>query len=179
MYELYKPFDFLSNDECQEIINYGRTHETEDGALGERKGFFEKNKRQGKICWCNIKKYKDKILEVFKTFNKNLYIDEDLQITFYKQNDFYTWHKDTFRESERMPWQRLLSITVELQPAPQAGLFLNSNVYPFIPRNEDLTIKLKQGQAFVFPSKDEHMARNLGPKERISLVAWGSKLTKH
>tara|TARA_Y100000310_G_C20182620_1_gene578880 strand:+ start:44 stop:583 length:540 start_codon:yes stop_codon:yes gene_type:complete len=179
MYNLYKPFDFLSKDECQEIINYGQTHETEDGVVGERKAFFEKDKRQGKVCWCNIKKYKDKILEVFKTFNKNLYIDEDLQITFYKQNDFYTWHKDTFRESEGMPRQRLLSIVVELQPASQAGLFLDSTVYPFIPRNEDFTIKLKQGQAFVFPSNDMHMARNLGPKERISLVAWGSKLTKH
>ena len=178
MYELYKPFDFLSKDECQEIINYGQTHETEDGTLGERKAFFKKDKRQGKVCWCNIKKYKDKILEVFKTFNKNLYIHEDLQITFYKQNDFYIWHKDTFRESEGMLRQRLLSITVELQLAPQAGLFLNSNVYPFIPRNKDLTIKLKQGQAFVFPSNDMHMARNLGPKERISLVTWGYKLVK-
>ena len=78
-----------------------------------------------------------------------------------------------FRESERF-----LSITIELQPAPKAGLFLDSNLYPFIPRNKDLTITLKQGQGFVFPSNDMHMARNLGPKERISLVTWGFKLVK-
>jgi predicted 2-oxoglutarate/Fe(II)-dependent dioxygenase YbiX len=142
----------------------------------------------GKICWYNNKKYKEKILKVFKTFNKNLVLKNNLQIAFYKTNDFYTWHRDDMYPENHQKdkywfvfvreWQRMFSITVELQPAPKAGLYLDSNLYPFIPRNKDLTIKLKQGQGFVFPSKDMHMTRNLGPGERISLVAWGSELVK-
>ena len=188
MYELYKPFDFLSKDECQEIIHYGRTHHIMEGELGlEEIKNVNKTQRQGNICWCNLRKYKKKILKVFKTFNKNLVLKSDLQITFYKHHDFYNWHqdftpgnyqKDKYWFGFVREWQRLLSITVELQPAPKAGLYLDSNVYPFIPRNEDLTIKIKQGQAFVFSSTDYHMARNLGSGERISLVAWGSKLIK-
>ena len=184
MYELYKPFDFLSTDECQEIINYRRTHPTKKAELWPNDTINEKA-RKSKICWYYNKKYKKKISEMFKTFNKNIFLNDDLQITFYKTNDFYDWHRDTLRTKKKY-WfvffreiERFLSMTIELQPAPKAGLFLDSKVYPFIPRNEDFTIKLKQGQAIVFPSNDMHMARNLGPKERISLVAWGSKLTKH
>ena len=33
MYDLYKPFDFLLKNECQEIIHYGQTHPTEEGAI--------------------------------------------------------------------------------------------------------------------------------------------------
>jgi predicted 2-oxoglutarate/Fe(II)-dependent dioxygenase YbiX len=69
-------------------------------------------------------------------------------------------------------------MTVELQPAPQAGLFIDSNVYPDIPRNEDLSIKMKQGQAIIFKSDDYHMAKNLGTKQRVSLIAWAGKLMR-
>ena len=34
MYELYKPFDLLSKDECQEIINYGKMHHTKKARMG-------------------------------------------------------------------------------------------------------------------------------------------------
>ena len=114
-----------------------------------------------------------------------VFLKDDLQITFYKPNDFYGWHFDTLRRKKKW-WMffsreivRLLSITVELQPAPKAGLYLDTRAYPDIPRNEDLSIKLKQGQAIVFPSKIIHMAQNKGDGERISLVAWGSEITKH
>ena len=185
MYELYKPFDLLSKDECQEIINYGRMHHTKKARMGSlTANILDEKKRKSRICWYNNKKYKKKILKVFKTFNKNISFSGDLQITFYKTNDFYDWHHDTIRTKKKYrfsffrEFERFLSISIELQPAPKAGLFLNSNLYPFIPRNKDLTITLKQGQAIVFPSKDMHMARNLGPEERISLVTWGYKLVK-
>jgi len=184
MYELYKPFDLLSKDECQEIINYGKMHHTKKARVSPPHDILNEKKRKSRICWYRNKKYKKKILKVFKTFNKNIFLPNDLQITFYKTNDFYNWHYDTTRHKKKY-WfgffresERFLSITIELQPAPKAGLFLDSNLYPFIPRNKDLTITLKQGQAIVFPSNDMHMARNLGPKERISLVTWGFKLVK-
>ena len=186
MYNLYKPFDFLSKDECQEIINHGRTHEPHEAMIG-KSPTSNTTQRKCKICWYdhNNKKYKEKILKVFKTFNKNIFLKDDLQITFYKPNDFYSWHFDTLRRKKKW-WMffsreivRLLSITVELQPAPKAGLYLDTRAYPDIPRNEDLSIKLKQGQAIVFPSKIIHMAQNKGDGERISLVSWGSEITKH
>ena len=64
MYELYKPFDFLSKDECQEIINYGRTHEPHEAMIG-KSPTSNTTQRKCKICWYdhNNKKYKEKILK--------------------------------------------------------------------------------------------------------------------
>ena len=183
--KLYEPFDFLTSEECQEIINYGRTQHdiVHDALIGNYT--LDPRQRKCKVCWYDNKKYNEKILKVFKTFNKNIFLNDGLQITFYKFKDFYNWHSDTIHKKKKW-WMffsreivRLLSITVELQPAPKAGLYLDTRAYPDIPRNEDLSIKLKQGQAIVYPSKIIHMAQNKGDGERISLVAWGSEITKH
>ena len=182
--ELYKPFDFLSKDECQEIINFGKIYGTFDALTGDNK-VADKKVRANKICWYKNKKYKKKILKVFKTFDKNIVLKDNLQITFYTPQEFYDWHIDTRIYKDKYwfgfirEFKRTLSMTVELQSAPKAGLFLDYKRYPNIPRKGDKDpIIIKPGQAFVFLSEDLHTAQNYGIQERISLVAWGSKLVK-
>ena len=123
------------------------------------------------------------ILEAFQIFDKDVFVRDLLQITFYKPNGFFDWHTDQLIpkrsiSDQSKKFRRTLSMTVELQSSPQSGLFLDSNVHPNIPRNEDLSIKIKPGQAFVFPSTDYHMAKNVGNGQRISLVAWAGKLMR-
>ena len=185
--KLYEPFDFLTPEECQELINIGRAKNPTPAKInkGTRRfetGYGDDKERLCNISWYTDTKYKNKIQKVFQHFDKTVLVLEDLQLSFYKHNDFFNWHKDTlYKPYGEIKYVRKFSMSIELQSAPQAGLFLDSNVYPDIPRNEDLTIKIKPGQAFVFPSMDWHMAWNKGNEERISLVAWAGhkNITKH
>lgn len=184
--KLYEPFDFLTPEECQELIDIGRTTSTKavinKGEHRFDKGYIDEKKRMCNISHCADPKYKNKILKVFQNLDNTLLILESLQLSFYKHNEFFDWHKDSFN----VPWGdteyvRKFSMVIELQSAPQAGLFLDSNVHPDIPRNPDLSIKINSGQAFIFPSVDWHMAWNKGNEERISLIAWAGhdNITKH
>ena len=192
MYELYKPFDFLSKDECQSLINWANTQKKEAGQVfGEKEQdwIVDKNVRTNKIVWVYDKKIIKKYLNLAKKIDKRVKKLEALKISFYRKDDFYGWHHDDCHPKKYKHWfidrshKRVLSIVTELQPAPESGLFIDHKSHPNIPRNKDYTIKLKQGQAIVFPSKEPHMARNLGNGERISLIGhcWAleSDITKH
>ena len=183
--ELYKPFDFLSINECQELIQYGKTHALFDSEIVNG-GYdtVDKKSRKSKQCWLRDEKYNKKILNLFKTFNKKLILDDPPQIAFYNPTDFFQWHIDrvTFKRKHWFRWrdfERVLSLSVELQPARNSGIHFNYKKNPNIPRTHDhKPVTLKQGQAIVFTSKDWHCATNTGKGQRISLVAWGCALVK-
>ena len=187
--ELYKPFDFLSIDECQEIIQYGKTHklvdsEVEVDVTTNYPANLDKSIRKSKQCWLHDKKYHKKISNLFKKFDKKLLLDEPPNIIFYKPNDFFGWHADHLIFKQRhwfrlRDFERVLSLTIELQPASNSGLYFDYRRNPNIPRTHDYKpVPLKQGQAIVFTSKDMHRVANAGKETRISLVAWGSSLVK-
>jgi hypothetical protein len=74
---------------------------------------------------------------------------------------------------------RLLSVTVELQPENNAGLYFDYRRHPHIPRSHDYKpVPLTQGQAIVFTCTDMHRVANDGKRTRISLVASGSSMVK-
>ncbi len=187
--ELYKPFDFLSINECQEIIQCGKTHGLVDSKVevnytGDGEAYVDKEYRKSKQFWFNSKKYNKKILDLFKTFDKKLILADPPDILFYKPGDFFNWHTDHFIWKQKhwfrlRDFERVLSLTVELQPANNSGLYFDYRRHPHIPRTHDYKpVPLKQGQAIVFSSKDRHRVANSGKGQRISLVAWGSSLVK-
>ena len=189
--ELYKPFDFLTADECQEVIQHGKTRTlyksgvSNDRTVNYNHGMnYEKNGdiwvkdknnvkkfvepshvdheyRKSKACRFHDEKYNKKVLELFKTFDKNLVVDEPPEIIRLRK------------------FERVLSVTVELQPETNAGLFFDYRRHPHIPRTHDYRpVPLKQGQAIVFTCTDFHRVLNHGKQTRISLVASGSSLVK-
>ena len=188
MYELYKPFDFLSKDECQSLINWANKQKRIEGGVysqEEQDWIVDKNVRTNNLVWSYDEKLIKKYLELAKKIDKRVKRVEGIKISFYRKNDFYNWHHDDClpQKFSAQSFRRVISIVTELQPAPEAGLFIDHKSHPNIPRNKDYTIKLKQGQTIAFPSKEPHMARNLGNEERISLIGhcWAleSDITKH
>ena len=185
--ELYKPFDFLSINECQELIQYGKTHALIDSEVFHDNNNYQpdidKKSRKSKHCWLRDKKYNEKVLNLFKTFDKKLII-ESLQLIFYNPTDFFQWHIDhlTFKKKHWFrlrDFERVLSLSVELQPASNSGIYFDYKTKPNIPRTHDYEpVTLTQGQAIVFTSKDFHRITNSGKEQRISLVAWASVLVK-
>ena len=187
--ELYKPFDFLTADECQEIILHSKTHGLVDSKVEvdyktHGQSYLDKKIRKSKQFWLHSKKYNKKILDLFKTFDKKLILDDSPDIIFYEPGDFYGWHTDhlIFKKKHWFrlrDFERVLSLTVELQPANNSGLYFDYRQNPHIPRTHDYKpVPLKQGQAIAFTSKDLHRVANAGKETRISLVAWGSSLVK-
>tara|TARA_B100000579_G_scaffold292436_1_gene242914 strand:- start:45 stop:686 length:642 start_codon:yes stop_codon:yes gene_type:complete len=212
--ELYKPFDFLSINECQEVIQYSKTRTLyNSGVSNDRTVNYNPNAdiknnvdvwvndkrsvkkykepshvdneyRKSKACRLLDKKYNKKILDLFKTFDKNLVVDEPPEIIFYEPGDFFNWHTDHLTWKRRhwfrlRDFERVLSVTVELQPESNAGLYFDYRRHPHIPRTHDYKpVPLKQGQAIVFTCTDMHKVANDGKQTRISLVASGSSLVK-
>ena len=212
--ELYKPFDFLSINECQEVIQYSKTRTLyNSGVSNDRTVNYNPNAdiknnvdvwvndkrsvkkykepshvdneyRKSKACRLLDKKYNKKILDLFKTFDKNLVVDEPPEIIFYEPGDFFNWHTDHLTWKRRhwfrlRDFERVLSVTVELQPESNAGLYFDYRRHPHIPRTHDYKpVPLTQGQAIVFTCTDMHRVANGGKQTRISLVASGSSLVK-
>lgn len=214
--ELYKPFDFLTADECQEIIQYSKTrtlynsgvsndrtvnYNHNDVSVNENGDVWVNHKgsgkkkykepshvdnvyRKSKQCPLYDKKYNKKIRDLFKTFDKNLEVEEPPGIIFYEPGDFFKWHTDHLTWKRRhwfrlRSFERVLSVTVELQPETNAGLYFDYRRHPHIPRTHDYKpVPLKQGQAIVFTCTDMHRVANNGKQTRISLVASGSSLVK-
>jgi len=212
--ELYKPFDFLTADECQEIIQYGKTRTLyKSGVSNDRTVNYnhsviyenngdvwvnDKNNsrkyiepshidaeyRKSKAFRLYDKKYNKKILDLFKSFDKKLIIDEYPEVIFYEPGDYFKWHTDHLTWKRRhwfilRKFERVLSVTVELQPESNAGLYFDYRRHPHIPRTHDYKpVPLKQGQAIVFTCTDMHRVANDGKQTRISLVASGSSIVK-
>ena len=221
--ELYKPFDFLTPEECREIVKYTKTHpiynsgvsdavkHNEDIGLGgghavnyhdnpdekiktdvptnvwidgkkyKQGAYVDKEYRKSTACRLYDKKYRKKLLDLFKSFDQKLIIDEIPEIIIYQPGDFFNWHTDHLVWKRRhwlrlRDWERVLSVTVELQPEDNAGLYFDYRLHPNIPRTHDYRpVPLKQGQAIVFKCTDMHRVANNGKQTRISLVASGSK----
>ena len=212
--ELYKPFDFLTADECHELIQYGKTRTLyKSGVSNDRTVNYnhsviyenngdvwvnDKNNsrkyiepshidaeyRKSKAFRLYDKKYNKKILDLFKSFDKKLIIDEYPEVIFYEPGDYFKWHTDHLTWKRRhwfilRKFERVLSVTVELQPESNAGLYFDYRRHPHIPRTHDYKpVPLKQGQAIVFTCTDMHRVANDGKQTRISLVASGSSIVK-
>ena len=165
----------FSKDECQRIIDIGEAigfAPSKVGGMGEEHdGTLDLKQRYSEQSWIDWNSDVDWIFkalaERIEDHNKRFFgfhlngFKESLQITKYKENNFYNWHQDNGPHNQF----RKLSMVVNLSSPDDyegGGLELYSN--ELIPK--DL------GHMVLFPSYEQHRARKVTKGIRYSLVAW-------
>ena len=175
--ETTKPI--FTPEQCQMIIQAGRTEPRNDAGVGSDKGTKEGHvdtkTRTSHISWIPFKKmadmYKD-IEKIMKTTNGNhfgfdgMQITEMAQYTEYPEGGFYEWHVDNDVNCQHEPPVRKISMTCLLSPENEfegGDLELTK---------EGQSVKLQQGQAIFFASFIRHRVAPVIRGNRKSLVMW-------
>ena len=166
-------------EQCQDIINAGRSEPRNDAGVGSNTGIkggvVDTKTRTSHISWISFKKmqpmYK-KIEKVMKATNGNhfgfdgMQITEMAQYTEYPEGGFYEWHVDNDLNCQHEPPVRKISMTCLLSPENEfegGDLELQA---------EGKVAKLKQGHAIFFASFIRHRVKPVIRGNRKSLVMW-------
>lgn len=149
--KLYETFQFLTAEECDEIIGYGRKNRIQDA---------ENPARKNRIVWYEDSSQWQKWITMLNTIEPVIDWIQTPQISFYRPGEKYDWHDDGWPS-----WRthiRHFTLTCELQSALGAGFEI---------KDRSIT-PLKKGQAVIFPSTDTHRATSPTDGERISFTIW-------
>lgn len=162
--KLYEPFQFLTAEECDRIIDYARQSVILPGRTLRRS-----NKRKNRIVWYKNSEQWEQWIDMLNTIEDVVDWIQPPQISFYRPGEQYDWHVDTWPNYRTHI--RHFTLTCELQSAPKSRLELQN--YKFD--------ALQKGQAIVFKPQDSHRATSPDSGERISLTIWAmaKNLTKH
>ena len=166
-------------EQCQMIINAGRSEPRNNAEVGNSKGIkggvYDTKTRTSHISWIPFNKMTEmyKQLElVMKQTNGNHFgfdgmcINEQAQYTEYPEGGFYDWHVDNDINMQNEPPVRKISMTCLLSPQNEfegGDLELTK---------EGQSVKLKQGQAIFFASFIRHRVAPVIRGNRKSLVMW-------
>ena len=175
--ETTKPI--FTPEQCQMIINAGRTEPKNNASVGNEQGIrggrIDTKTRTSHISWIPFKKmgdmYKD-IEKIMKTTNGNHFgfdgmtITEMAQYTEYPEGGFYDWHVDNDVNCAHEPPVRKISMTCLLSPESE---FEGGNLELI---KEGQHAKLKQGHAIFFASFIRHRVVPVIRGNRKSLVMW-------
>ena len=166
----------FTTEQCQMIINAGRTEPKNTASVGGGNGGQVDTKtRTSHISWIPFKKmpkmYKT-IERVMKTTNgnhfgfDNMQITEMAQYTEYPEGGFYDWHTDNDVNCANEPPVRKISMTILLSPENE---FEGGDLELV---KEGQSAKIKQGQAVFFASFIRHRVAPVTRGNRKSLVMW-------
>ena len=166
-------------EQCQMIINAGRSEPRNDASVGNEQGIkggiVDTKTRTSHISWIPFKKMTEmyKQLElVMKQTNgnhfgfDNMQITEMAQYTEYPKGGFYDWHTDNDVNCANEPPVRKISMTCLLSPENE---FEGGDLELI---KEGQKVKLKQGQAIFFASFIRHRVAPVTRGNRKSLVMW-------
>ena len=166
-------------EQCQMIINAGRSEPRNDASVGNEQGIkggiVDTKTRTSHISWIPFKKMTEmyKQLElVMKQINgnhfgfDNMQITEMAQYTEYPKGGFYDWHTDNDVNCANEPPVRKISMTCLLSPEHE---FEGGDLQLM---KEDKIAKLKQGHAIFFASFIRHRVAPVTRGNRKSLVMW-------
>ena len=161
--KLYEPFQFLTANECDSIIEYANRSEIKAGTT-LRSGKVRNNR----VAWYKESVQWPKWISMFNTIDPVIDWIQTPQVAFYKPGEEYKWHVDTWPNYRTHI--RHFTLTCELQSAPGARLEV-----------ENQQFNLERGQAIIFKPQDKHRAVSPTDGERISLTIWAmaKNLTKH
>ena len=124
--------DFISQEECEEILAYSWQN-MERSTVASKDGKGQKHdKRTGSNTWLQhdaspiIKGVADRISQMVRMPLKNA---EPFQVVYYKENEEYDYHWDSFDESDDVATeeytknggQRLLTVLGYLRDVPKGG----------------------------------------------------------
>ena len=163
-------------EQCQLIINAGRSEPVQDGQVGgAAAGVVDTKTRTSHISWIPFNKlpemYKT-LEEVMSKTNNNhfgfegMQITEQAQYTEYPSGGFYDWHIDSDIVGLNEPPVRKISMTCLLSHESEfegGGLELMS---------DGKIARPKQGQAIFFASYIRHRVIPITKGTRKSLVMW-------
>ena len=161
--KLYEKFNFLTADQCAEIIAYAEKSKVFSGTT-LKKGSVRNNR----ICWYEDSTKWQQWIQMFNTIDPVIDWIQTPQIAFYRPGESYNWHTDTWPSYRTHI--RHFTLTCELQSAPGARLEI-----------KDQNFDLQTGEAIIFKPQDTHRAVSPTEGERISLTIWAmaKNLTKH
>ena len=161
--KLYEPFQFLTANECDNIIDYADKTDVRPGTT-LRKG----NVRNNRVAWYKESGEWQNWIDMFNKIDPVIEWIQTPQVAFYKPGEEYKWHVDTWPNYRTHI--RHFTLTCELQSAPGARLEIENKQF-------DLT----KGQAIIFKPQDKHRAVSPTDGERMSLTIWAmaKNLTKH
>lgn len=149
--KLYEPFKFLTDSECEEILNYAYNKQIKNA---------ENPVRQNRIVWYEDSKYWQRWIDMFNSIEPVIDWIQTPQISFYKPGEKYDWHTDKWPQYRTHI--RHFTLTCELQSAPGACFEMADRQIP----------PLGKGQAVIFKSTEKHRATSPTVGERISFTIW-------
>jgi PKHD-type hydroxylase len=163
-------------EQCQLIINAGRSEPPQSGQVGgSQGGVVDTKTRISHISWIPFNKLPEMystLEEIIKKTNNNhfgfegIQITEQAQYTEYPAGGFYDWHMDSDVHGINEPPVRKISMTCLLSHESEfegGGLELMS---------DGKIVKPKQGQAIFFASFIRHRVVPITSGVRKSLVMW-------
>ena len=166
-------------EQCQMIINAGRSEPRNNAEVGNSKGIkggvYDTKTRTSHISWIPFKKmpdmYKDIETTMKKTNNNHfgfdgMTINEMAQYTEYPSGGLYDWHVDNDVNFAHEPPVRKISMTCLLSHESE----FEGGELQF--QDEGKSVKLKQGQAAFFASFVRHRVAPVTKGVRKSLVMW-------
>jgi len=163
-------------EQCQLIINAGRSQPVESGQVGGgAKGVVDTKTRTSHISWIPFNKMPEMystLEKIIKQTNGNhfgfdgIQLTEPAQYTEYPEGGFYDWHIDSDINGINEPPVRKISMTCLLSHESEfegGGLELMS---------DGKIARPKQGQAIFFASFIRHRVVPITRGVRKSLVLW-------
>jgi PKHD-type hydroxylase len=163
-------------EQCQLIINAGRSEPVQDGQVGGGdKGVVDTKTRTSHISWIPFNKMPEMYSTLEQIVNKTnnnhfgfegVKITEQAQYTEYPAGGFYDWHMDSDVVGMNEPPVRKISMTCLLSHESEfegGGLELMS---------DGKIARPKQGQAIFFASYIRHRVIPITKGVRKSLVMW-------
>tara|TARA_R110000824_G_scaffold395778_2_gene596695 strand:+ start:129 stop:701 length:573 start_codon:yes stop_codon:yes gene_type:complete len=162
-------------EQCQDIINMGRSQKKETAKLINEDGTVNTDIRISNVSWIPFSKLPpmyERLKNFIYTVNNNHFgydgicLNETAQYTEYSKGCFYNWHTDSALSGDREPPVRKISMTCLLSHESE---FEGGDLQLI---NEKSNIKLKQGHAIFFSSFIRHRVTPIEKGNRKSLVVW-------
>lgn len=162
--------NFLTPEECDEIIKEFNNSLEEGGVLGTHK-----SARKSLVRFIEVDDIHMKVLDTINGLVslKNFYVEknEEIQFTKYQTGDYFDWHIDTIYDSDNITEKvknRTYSIVIQLNDEYEGGDFL----YEDTNTKEVKVLKKQKGSIFLFNSSIRHKVDTITKGTRYSLVAW-------
>jgi len=184
MYSVNKTYNFtdaIDKSICDKIIKLAEDKWITSGTLAG-----EENVRENEVVWIRDQWVYDLIWPYMAQANNisgwkyDIHSSEDIQISRYKEGDYYIWHKDgkgdhLSASTENNPIikgrVRKLSMTIMLNDDYEGGDFQFAH-YSKEKCEIHTPVPNKIGTIIVFPSDTEHRVTPVTKGIRYSLVVW-------
>jgi len=175
-YVVQTNFPIFTPEQCQDIINVGRSMPPQMGQVGGGKGGEVNTKtRTSHISWIPFGKLEPmyrRLEQAMHQMNRNhfgfegMQLTEQAQYTEYPEGGYYQWHQDSDIDMSREPPVRKISMTLLLSHESE---FDGGELELISPGKK---APLKQGHAIFFASFLSHRVAPVTRGLRKSLVVW-------